>query len=203
MSSKKSGIPFILFVAVVLLGVGMYFSWNRTEVSPAAENANEALLGGVGGADSEDGENSNKENESEASVNVNANENQNANFANANAAGDENDLVNETYGFRLSLPDGWTAKEQSSGEVYSVDFSDGSTLSVLSTDEEELVRASFVVISERTALVGGTSATRISATSVKDGSEVEVLFVPDDPYVYHFRGTSVFIDMIQEQFSLN
>ncbi|MEK7158518.1 MAG: hypothetical protein AAB733_03035 [Patescibacteria group bacterium] len=205
MSSKKTGTSFILFVAVVLLGIGMYFFWNRppvsSEVQNANENVNETLPEGVGGADTEEG--LNEDEAEEVLEDAGVNRNLNANLANTNAVGDDKKLVNETYGFLLNLPDGWIAKEQAGGEIYSIDFSDGSTMSVLSADEEELVRDSFTIIIERSVLVRGTAATRISATSLKDGSAVEVLFVPDDPYVYHFRGTGVFIDMIQEQFSLN
>jgi hypothetical protein len=203
MSAKKSGTPFILFVAVILLGLGVYFLWNRPPVGSDAQNTSlntNGALFGVGGADTDPALNTGEQQEKDETV---VNENLNVNDANTNAESNAADLVNDTYGFRLDLPEGWTAKEQSSSGIYSVDFSDGSTMSVLSADEEELVRASFTVIAERTVLASGISASRISATSLKDGSAMEVLFVPDDPYVYHFRGTSNFIDMIQEQLIVN
>ena len=81
-------------------------------------------------------------------------------------------------------------------------YFDANSVSVLPADSLPLVESAFSGVKESGVTVAGYPARRITATSQKDGSVLEVLLLTIDNDLYYFQGTEAFLDQVVATFGL-
>jgi hypothetical protein len=175
---SKSGIPFITFLIVVTIAVAIWFLVKSDKVKEDIGDT----------------------------VNLSVNQVQSAGAGDVNSAGKVNQqdeemtvFQNPEYKFSYNLLASEAVKEEKSSTIYTVYF-DSDKLTVMNENMEPAVKEAISVQSNVEAIVDGIQGEEITATSAKDGSEVNLILVKNDGKLFHFQGTTEFLKKIKTEF---
>ncbi|MFA6391689.1 MAG: hypothetical protein WCW66_02950 [Patescibacteria group bacterium] len=176
----KSGIPFITFLIVVTVLVGIWFLNKNDEVT---DNTEETVNQSVNQAQAQ---NANQENINTPKSVENINSNSSV-------------FENSDYNFSYNLSENEAVKEEDSASIYTIYFN-SDKLSILDEEMESAVLGGISVVSEKDVNIDGIKGTEIAATSNKDGSQMNLILVKKGGKLFHFQGTETFLTKIKTEF---
>ncbi|MFA6524815.1 MAG: hypothetical protein WCT33_00935 [Patescibacteria group bacterium] len=181
MSNKqapKSGIPFIIFLVLVTVLVGIWF---LTKGNKVTEEIDQTVNQSV----------------NQAQV-INGNVEKTADAVNE----EEEDLIvfqNPEYKFSYNLLANEAVKEEKSATIYTVYFN-SDKLSILDENMEAAVKGAIAIQSANEVNIDGVTGEEITASSNKDGSQTKLILIKKDGKLFHFQGTAEFLTKIKTQF---
>lgn len=177
--TPKSGIPFIVFLIVVTVLVGVWFLRKENEVTDDIDEMVNVSISQV--------------------QEVQQNEEKDSSQVVEDKDNGTRVFENLEYNFSLNLSASEAVKEESSASIYTVYF-DSNKLSILDENMEDAIKGAISVQSEKEISVNGVRGTEIVATSNKDGSQINLILVKKDGKLFHFQGTDAYLTKIKTEF---
>ncbi|MFA6272409.1 MAG: hypothetical protein WC693_04900 [Patescibacteria group bacterium] len=178
--ASKSGIPFVTFLLVTTVLVGIWF---LTKSNKVTEEIDQTVNQSV----------------NQAQV---INSNSNVQKTGDTIVGKDENLIvfqNPEYKFSYNLLANEAVKEEKSATIYTVYFN-SDKLSILDEGMETAVRGAIATQSAKEVSIDGIMGEEIVANSNKDGSQTNLILIKKDGKLFHFQGTAEFLTKIKTEF---
>lgn len=178
-SKKHKHILILLLIASAIIIAGVFWNSSTEAPNPAINNTNNSSS-----SDTNTPNSNNSPNENEAiPISI--------------------DKIMSQTGFWIDLlEDSSNYTKSGEGDITSYSFTTENTVTVMPLGSESMVKEGFSPISEENITIDGSPATKITAASPKDGTEIQYILISGPVHVYMIRGTQDFLQQVEENIKI-